>query len=376
MQSALLETTKNSLEDIAKTKGAEIELYISNNLLDLQIVAKNPVLMSSESSPEEIESELKKITEIYSTFDDLSVVNLDGHVIASVDHRYRGEWSTKQWFIDARDGNVSMSNVHTIPDPLRTVLVFTAPVFNERNEIQSVVALQISMEEVWNRLKGTLTREGSYAILVDENGRILYHPNREALFSDISPEIKGASQENFGFFTFEQEGDEWFSGYQTVGHGTAFGHGPWKIYIVEKREVVFKLFEELQNQTILFFVITSMLMVFIGLVLSIYITRPIEKLKKATKKYAEGEFDYTVDIYTRDEMHDLGKSFNDMALQIKKSKDFLEKEVDRRTSELREKNAELMKTNKLMVGRELKMVELKKMVQECERKKGSQKKQK
>ena len=57
--------------------------------------------------------------------------------------------------------------------------------------------------------------------------------------------------------------------------------------------------------------------------------------------------------------------------ELQKHRDHLEELVKERTGELNEKNEELEKFNRLFVGRELRMIELKKRIEELEKKTGS-----
>jgi methyl-accepting chemotaxis protein len=96
---------------------------------------------------------------------------------------------------------------------------------------------------------------------------------------------------------------------------------------------------------------------------------------------AQGNLDYKIKAKSNDEIGQLGKAFNQMAKDLKdahnnlvKHEKELEKTVEKRTNELQSKMAELEKFNKLAVGRELRMVELKKKIAELEKKKEKNKK--
>lgn len=87
---------------------------------------------------------------------------------------------------------------------------------------------------------------------------------------------------------------------------------------------------------------------------------------------------------TKDELGVFAQGFKEMVLEVKKSREGLEQEVSKRTQELSESqkqlvvkfaeleklNSDLKSMNKLMVGRELKMVELKKEIEELKKKAG------
>ncbi|MBM4339634.1 MAG: cell wall metabolism sensor histidine kinase WalK [Deltaproteobacteria bacterium] len=83
----------------------------------------------------------------------------------------------------------------------------------------------------------------------------------------------------------------------------------------------------------------------IGFLLTLFFTRillkPIEKLASATEKIAEGDLSQAVEIHSRDEIGDLAGSFNQMTLQLKDSRNEMEKKVEERTRQLEENIAEL-----------------------------------
>ncbi|MBM4307309.1 MAG: cell wall metabolism sensor histidine kinase WalK [Deltaproteobacteria bacterium] len=85
----------------------------------------------------------------------------------------------------------------------------------------------------------------------------------------------------------------------------------------------------------------------IGFLLTLIFTRillkPIQTLAEATEKVTEGNLSQVVEIRSRDEIGDLARAFNQMTLQLKDSRDGLEKKVEERTRQLEENIAELNK---------------------------------
>lgn len=110
---------------------------------------------------------------------------------------------------------------------------------------------------------------------------------------------------------------------------------------------------------------------------------PIGKLLDATSRITKGNLNFRVKIKSRDEFGEVAKSFNSMTLELKRGRkklaDYnknLEKEVRKRTKQYEEKNRALEKFNNLVVGRELKMVELKKKLDQYDRELKNGKRQK
>ena len=121
----------------------------------------------------------------------------------------------------------------------------------------------------------------------------------------------------------------------------------------------YEFFEDLQTNALIIF---TVLVAGLGLSASLVIksiTQSIKKLHKSTDIIAGGNLDHRVDVKTKDEFGQLASSFNKMTEALQESQKGLEGKVKARTVELEKSIKDLNKLNKLMTGRELKMIELK-----------------
>jgi methyl-accepting chemotaxis protein len=101
------------------------------------------------------------------------------------------------------------------------------------------------------------------------------------------------------------------------------------------------------------------------------VTKPLSELEKGVRIIGKGNLDYRVKIKTGDEIEQLAEEFNKMTGKLKnliseleEAKGSLEIKVKERTKQLQERIEELEKFHKVTVGRELKMIELKKEIEE------------
>lgn len=120
-------------------------------------------------------------------------------------------------------------------------------------------------------------------------------------------------------------------------------------------------------QRSIYFTLVFLLVVFlIGMVSSIFIgqsiVRPLLTLIRQAERISKGDFSFQIPVTSDDEIGRLQQSFLLMASQLKESYEDLEKRVRDRTQELEDRTKELEQFNQTMVGRELKMIELKREI--------------
>jgi len=164
---------------------------------------------------------------------------------------------------------------------------------------------------------------------------------------------------------------------------------PWVILM----GLSLKSLKTAQKETIFLSVILLLLITFFISFIAYYfsrrITNPLKTLAQDLKIIGSGNLAYRTHIKTGDELEDLAHSFNQMAEGLQKSKieleeaktvleirvaartkelqelnKSLEEKVQERTRELQERLNELERFHRLTVGRELKMIELKKELEQ------------
>jgi len=124
------------------------------------------------------------------------------------------------------------------------------------------------------------------------------------------------------------------------------------------------------------FILSGVLFLIIVILLNAYLTlkisRPLAKLTKGAEIIGKGNLKHRIDVKSKDELGELATAFNNMAAGLKDKSIEIQKELTMRKKaeeELRKRVEELERFSKLTVGRELKMIELKKKIKELERKK-------
>lgn len=189
-----------------------------------------------------------------------------------------------------------------------------------------------------------------------------------------------------------------------VGLGEDFISAKVRIGFIERQnELLFN--NQLYSSLIIFAITFLATVVLLILLLRKIVLLPLEKVVEVVRVITNGDLSKKIEIKATDEIGQLGVAFNEMTSKLKESYEVLEsritertkelqeergsleKKVDERTSELeglknnlektvieRTKNLnskvlELERMNDLMVGREIKMAELKKEIEKLKNKK-------
>lgn len=114
-------------------------------------------------------------------------------------------------------------------------------------------------------------------------------------------------------------------------------------------------------------ILDLILVILFGFLTSRSISRPIKYLTKIMNTFREGDHSQRANINSTDEIGFLANSFNVMADELSSLNDDLKNKIEQKTKDLSGKVEELEKTNKLMIGRELKMIEMKEKIANLEK---------
>ena len=134
-----------------------------------------------------------------------------------------------------------------------------------------------------------------------------------------------------------------------------------------------KNINKVEKTTFLVFVLAILAVIIFAFIFSDFITRPIRRLTKAATEISKGRLKQKVVIQSNDEIGNLARAFNTMSQKLKQYYQDLEKEVRQRTADLEKskhilesKINDLERFQKVTIGRELRMIELKNKIKELQ----------
>lgn len=355
MKYSLKETVENNLITLSSQVGIDIERTIFMAYTNIKTLANNPILKSEETGKEDKLLEMQKIQDFYKVFEDITLIDLEGDVIISTTYNYRGAWKVKNWYKQAKEGSVVVSDAHILQSPYKVVMVTTAPVLDRNGRIMAVVAGQINMEKIWEITDKIKVGKTGFVFLLNKEGDIIAFPDKAKILLKLTPDslVKEILRKTFGIIEYgNKEKKDQICGFVTLNGYLDYKGMNWKMGIIQSSKESYRVIA-IVWWTILFTACGLFLIIILmSFLLTSDIVKPVRELVIAVKKAAGGDLSHSVRVSSEDEIGKLSLAFNKMILDLKKSHDeienysrTLELKVKQRTKELEQANDNLKEIN-------------------------------
>ena len=393
------------LTDESKSLMESVNRTMQSRQQDIIMLSENSTLRSGTASKDDIKKELLKYVDKNIGYTSLSFFDMNRiRLVDTKDLDLNKQHHMVIYWEEVLAGKISAGRDVRIAEELKVpIIYFAAPVMNYSGTPIGVVVARYNPERTQRlfdefaeeeRKKG---KEGSQFTLTDRDGNIIfssdpYYKNK-ILKEKIAetPSVLAASSAESG--VIEEIGQ--FSQEKVItvfvkekGTDDYVGNG-WILYSSSGKEGVYKPITDFKNKVILLSIIFFATATLVGFLYSIGITNSLKKLVQVSEKAAAGDLSGRAVVDSNDELGYLASVFNQMLgsleeaevrlkdvntsleqrveeriKELNEAKAGLEKTVESRTAELKEKVEQLEKFEMMTVGRELKMRELKKEIDE------------
>ena len=194
-----------------------------------------------------------------------------------------------------------------------------APVKNKKGEIIAVLAGKLGLDSIQDIVKKTRLGETGYVYIVNNGGRIIAYPDGEHLGDTALhlPTVERLISQDgdagpLGGIVYKNLDDELVS-----GAGELIPDLNWGVVAEWPRKETQQLITTIFFQIGGFSVLTLLVIAIIASWMAFKLIKPIAELSQGTSIIGAGNFNYRVNIKTRDELENLGTNLNKMAENLK-----------------------------------------------------------
>jgi len=364
-----------------------IDRLMYERYLDIQVIATAPSLedLLTDRSQDKASSvrRLKEQTLLSGPWDILFAINKNGTIITSSDPKLpkatsiTGQPNNQAAYQAAMEGKIYVSDLVTSDDTDQPTVLFAAPVRDNNIPTRPIIGVVIGNLS-WLSISSILhhVQHGSIVNLYTEAG-VLISTNQttsEKLFTKDEEDLPlirqaiSSRHESSGVIKGIGNSPTYLvSVSPTLGYLDYKGNS-WALLIETPVRTIFAPATRIAISSIIFITLISILtFILFSLLLKFIVIDPIASLTKLARAIATGDLSQRWSaMKSNDEIGELGQTFNEMSGRLQVAQTNLQAQIDTKTQQLRQKVEDTERLNQTMVGRELRMIELKKQVKTLE----------
>lgn len=208
------------------------------------------------------------------------------------------------------------TDVYTDEILKKDMISYTLPIQSGSKTI-GIVGFDIELAYFIDTIASIKLYDSGYAYMLKEDGTILYHPeltNGDNIGSvedgTFKPLLEQIQSLKVGSYDYDYKGEDKFASFTQLPNG-------WYIVLAPKYEEMFKGLNAVTEAVFILLVVSVLLCVVIGLVISRSITKPVIRLRNALIKASSGDLISEIEVRGQDEIAEAGHQFNHMIHQMR-----------------------------------------------------------
>jgi len=272
---------------------------------------------------------------------------------------------------DAFQGRQYISPIYIDVETSEPLILIALPANNIFHEPEGVFVAEVNLKFMWDLVSQIQVGQKGTAYVVDEHGHLIAFSDigRVLQHEDLGA-LKEVSQFQAGIIDSANDISRGIQGTYVVSSFVPLGTPVWAVMVELPLQEAYRPIITIIVISLAILLLSSLVIVVVGIYIAKKITEPLQTLRDAAIQISQGVFGKKITIVANNEMGQLAQAFNEMSAELQVSRTDLEKRVAEKTEALQKTVEEIERTNSLMIGRELKMRELKKEIKELKNKIG------
>ena len=336
---AIRESVMSNLLGATDNTGNVIDNWMDARKDDIRVISQSRVSLTTEKEhfKEFLDTFESEHRGVYREFYKL---DLDGNIIFSNTNR-TGNERTETYYIEALKGKIYVSDVYKSNTTDAPEVIITNPI-RKNGEIVGVLAARIRLENLYRIIEKIDIGKSGEVFIVNQKGEIIFHKNQSLiLLNDID--------NNFAVreVTYEKNGINEYINYKGENVLGSYYWLPlyrWGLIAEKNIDEAYAGVLILGQVMVGISILALIGVVFLALVVSGNITRPVKSLEDGALGMLRGNFK-PIPITSRNEIGRLTEIFNSTACELIDIRKKLELKIDIANKDLEIKNKELITAN-------------------------------
>lgn len=294
--------TQSTVLDLVESYGLMIEKTVDNINESMNYFTSSHQILEFITSNENKQDILENINEYVSrdnAIEDLSILDKDGIVLISSNSSLIGNNLSNETYITNTISKTAstQSGIIESSSTKNFVIKFSNPVVSNSNELTGIVLATVNLEKISSSINNVdvLNTESGYAYMVDEAGNMIYHPTaskigipvENSIIKEVVKRIQNGEKLDKEVVTYDYNNAIKYAGYKIIPQNN------WVLVITADQNEVLKPINDMTLESLKSSIFIAFLLVIIGYLFSLTLTRPINSITKVVKRTAS--LDLTAD---------------------------------------------------------------------------------
>lgn len=302
---------------MAKNIAAQVDEVLRKARQTVEALAEDPQIKSME--PDRQKAALTLVAKVTELIDGIVVSDLSGRVLVA-DQTEPNTASLLpeqpyQFMIEPvkRQASARFSEIFKSRSG-EVVVAINAPIYRGRALVGVLSGLILLKNHSMGGIEGIRIGKSGYAYLVDSDGNVIVHPQRQKLLENLRahPPVQELLKNRLGVIEFvNQEGVSVLAAFAPI-EPTG-----WGVVVRQPTSESYAYAQQILYFLCAVFLAGMGLAAFVGVMLARKIAEPVTLLAEGVRKVTRGDLEARIPVAGRDEIGELAEAFNEMTRRLR-----------------------------------------------------------
>ncbi|MEW8626368.1 MAG: cache and HAMP domain-containing protein [Candidatus Thiodiazotropha sp.] len=317
-EEAIRQDVDNRLSSTADQLHGFVESWVDMNARVIRQNAKFPDMISMDGQLQK--KSLQTIVDTYEWVYLAFTTDISGRNISRSDDKNLKDYSDRHYVRQVLGGKSLGQQVLISKTNGKPALVISSAIKDQEERTKGVLAIGMTLDDISKKVATTRFGDTGYAILLDQEGKVISHINQEFTANRTSltdhPGYNALMLSNKDSLIYtDEQGEKIFCQVRRTQHG-------WILLVQQNYDEAFSALSDYNRKTQLLMAISIVIVLFVSFVISRQLTRPIKHLTVAADTISRGEFNYRIeDLHRTDELGNLARAVERLGSSVRVAMD-------------------------------------------------------